>query len=934
MACLALVATLLLPQAAWAYTRYSISNDAGNCADCHGGFRDGGYVSLADGEPWNNSLHDVHESLMLGGDCNTCHTSPGRFPVFLGSSNGGNGLPAFSCAGCHGRLEDANALAGDRSLRQPSLRRMMRQLRARRRRDWRDSGTRERRGTLLQTEGFGAGLRQHHWRSGITDCVSCHTDSDPAAFTPVGENVPPPYYADPGIDHPAIPSNACSPAPGLPEDFAGSSFGLDSDGDLVYDGADDDCAPAICADGHVPDDVACDNGIFCDGVESCDAALGCQAGTPESCDDGVSCTNDRCDAVSDSCVNTVDDNACDNGIFCDGQEICDAAVDCQSGPDVDCNDDDLCTDDSCNESAGHCDNLFDPTNDPSCQALCPDTDGDGFSTEGDDCGAVDCDDNDATVYPGAAEICDDDRDNDCDGLLDAAASACGSDGSTEAHPGPLQNDLFAGSSRCGECHQDHFEDWQSTLHARMQIRPGDAQAAGFPLPEPDPETGVEVRSWNDVLFVLGQKWRTAYVGKDGRIQGSQWNYLLGSWVPHDDGNLADYDCGGCHTTGYDASATFLDGQGQPVTGIVGSWTEYSIGCEACHGPGAEHADAPRKENINRILFDWYDPDDDGSPDPVGIRSSLVCANCHFRGDRGSVRTDRQSREQHNDWLVSPHSKSLEFTTLSTYCAKCHSPGNAHYLSTEHNFRYFEPSDATHVACISCHNPHQTSQPRWDTLMFPPGPQDPRGEPAAIARYRGTDRRRATSDFEAFDNQDTNSLCRDCHRIPGFRRHKDAREPEEIVLNPPPVHHETIIDRHHLLYGTVIPSPTDAPYGTPGELYVCLSCHAVDTSSGSNQFLIERDCQVCHHPDPHLKAGESFLVPHRWHVDEGNAECVDCHMAYSRRSVNPDDIRSHVLWPNEWVVDPSQRLPHFDETCGQCHSQAKHCTWCHSEFVGR
>ena len=46
---------------------------------------------------------------------------------------------------------------------------------------------------------------------------------------------------------------------------------------------------------------------------------------------------------------------------------------------------------------------------------------------------------------------------------------------------------------------------------------------------------------------------------------------------------------------------------------------------------------------------------------------------------------------------------------------------------------------------------------------------------------------------------------------------------------------------------MIPNPTDAPYGTPGELFACLSCHAIDTSSGNHRFLVESDCRVCHHP---------------------------------------------------------------------------------------
>jgi len=58
------------------------------------------------------------------------------------------------------------------------------------------------------------------------------------------------------------------------------------------------------------------------------------------------------------------------------------------------------------------------------------------------------------------------------------------------------------------------------------------------------------------------------------------------------------------------------------------------------------------------------------------------------------------------------------------------------------------------------------------------------------------------------------------------------------------------DRHHLLYNSVIPNTTDASYGTPGELYDCLSCHAVDSSSGTTRFLTESDCRACHDRDNH------------------------------------------------------------------------------------
>jgi len=69
-----------------------------------------------------------------------------------------------------------------------------------------------------------------------------------------------------------------------------------------------------------------------------------------------------------------------------------------------------------------CDGLID-TADPNavgCQPGCTDSDGDGFSVEGGECGAVDCNDADASVNPGAAENCTDGVDNDCDGLIDTA----------------------------------------------------------------------------------------------------------------------------------------------------------------------------------------------------------------------------------------------------------------------------------------------------------------------------------------------------------------------------------------------------------------------------------------------------------------------------------------------------------------------------------
>ncbi len=102
----------------------------------------------------------------------------------------------------------------------------------------------------------------------------------------------------------------------------------------------------------------CDNQLYCDGEETCvDAA--CVAGTAPDCDDGVGCTDDSCNEVTDSCENIPNDNYCDDGAWCNGFETCDVILDCQAGIPVDCGDSVDCTIDSCNEQTDSCENIPD-----------------------------------------------------------------------------------------------------------------------------------------------------------------------------------------------------------------------------------------------------------------------------------------------------------------------------------------------------------------------------------------------------------------------------------------------------------------------------------------------------------------------------------------------------------------------------------------------
>ncbi|MFT5233021.1 MAG: hypothetical protein ACI9UQ_001050 [Candidatus Krumholzibacteriia bacterium] len=198
---LMLTLIVLLSSPAFAYDAYSDGGET-NCAACHGDFRSNSYISPVDGQDWGN-IHSIHRADMLGGDCDACHQSSGRFPVLLDASAGGSGLVPLGCVGCHGRSED-NVVAN------PSF-----------------------------PNGLGAGLRQHHTNAGINDCVGCHDDADPFNYTTVGEQVLPPYYANPGTGHPDIPTTSCNDDGS--EQFAGDTIGLDNDGNHLYDTLDSGC---------------------------------------------------------------------------------------------------------------------------------------------------------------------------------------------------------------------------------------------------------------------------------------------------------------------------------------------------------------------------------------------------------------------------------------------------------------------------------------------------------------------------------------------------------------------------------------------------------------------------------------------------------------------------------------------------------------------
>ena len=171
-----------------------------------------------------------------------------------------------------------------------------------------------------------------------------------------------------------------------------------------------------CVDGD-----GCDDGLFCNGTDTCVGSVCTHQGDPcvsgpecadvcdetsDTCDlppgtactdDGDICTDDECDGLG-VCVHPDNAASCDDGLFCNGTDTCAGGVCTHSG--------DPCS--SGPECADTCDESFDTCNLPS---------GDACADDGNPCTDDECDGLGVCVHPDNAASCD-------DGLFCTVVDAC------------------------------------------------------------------------------------------------------------------------------------------------------------------------------------------------------------------------------------------------------------------------------------------------------------------------------------------------------------------------------------------------------------------------------------------------------------------------------------------------------------------------------
>ena len=226
---------------------------------------------------------------------------------------------------------------------------------------------------------------------------------------------------------------------------------------------------------------------------------------------------------------------------------------------------------------------------------------------------------------------------------------------------------YIGHNDCAVCHQDLYDGYIQSAHPWKIIKVEDGVQPEYPpfvdrTPFFDLMTTCQTGSplddgfidvdcpedWGDVSYTLGGVYKLRFLLEDGYIMTSPdagqydvpgTSYIMNRFPP--EGNVSGYtggryDCGVCHTTGYQHTTADNPYQQDDLPGIRGTWHFDGVQCEACHGAGASHAqtasaaDITRKAGARRTLDTLRSPTE-------GVGQAISCYECHGRDSNRNLR---------------------------------------------------------------------------------------------------------------------------------------------------------------------------------------------------------------------------------------------------------------------------------------------------------
>jgi hypothetical protein len=228
---------------------------------------------------------------------------------------------------------------------------------------------------------------------------------------------------------------------------------------------------------------------------------------------------------------------------------------------------------------------------------------------------------------------------------------------------------YIGPEDCGACHADYYDSHIQSGHANKIKKIVDGQppefADGFDRsvffdllegsncltgdPIDGGRTAIDCPTgWDDVAYALGGVYKLRLILKDGYVMSGDkaqydvpgTSYIMNARPPEGSVSLYDgnrYDCGVCHTTGYQHTTAFNPSTQEPdMPGIRGTWAFEGVHCEACHGAGAKHAQTARADDITRKAGARRTLDTLRSPSE-GVGQAMSCYECHGRDSNRNLR---------------------------------------------------------------------------------------------------------------------------------------------------------------------------------------------------------------------------------------------------------------------------------------------------------
>ncbi len=397
----------------------------------------------------------------------------------------------------------------------------------------------------------------------------------------------------------------------------------------------------------------------------------------------------------------------------------------------------------------------------------------------------------------------------------------------------LGREDFVGSETCASCHKAQGEAYLNSHHAKALVTPSaefskerfDAShfltkqggATKFALREDGPVVITPTASaksetfpithvsgvWPIEQYVVATergKLQALSVVWDSRVKaegGNRWFHVYGSdgIAPKDPLFFTEpaqnwnHMCAECHSTWverrYDLASDSFDTR----------WAELSVGCEACHGPGAEHVRSAKAATASTPIAPlpvrltssepWL-PSDTGSPKPHAQNDVEMetCAPCHSR-----------RKPLKEGFLASdPFLDSFEPELLLP--GRHHADGQVE--GEVYEWASFQQSrmHQAGVKCSDCHNPHS-------------------GKPYA----------------------EDNNLCVRCHEparfdVESHTHHALGKAPLCIDCHMPPSTFMQIDERRD--HSIRIPRPDHSlAYGTPN---ACNTCHTKESASWANDHV--------------------------------------------------------------------------------------------------